>query len=249
MSGESPMAKVDADALIAEANRLHAEGDLSAAAPLYMKAAEGFAPYASFALVAGDSYWSIGDLLAAAASYRHTITAVPEHENAWQNLGDVLMLLGAADDGRQALVKAQAIDAGFVEGEVDAAIDRYWMSHEPLDRAAIVNRIATSDEPRVSPVLHDHLERSLHYGTTTGDLGHWSSIATALVRFGVADFLDWYSDGPAPNRTWVLQDVEKYLATHERPPAVVWPVHFTPQPYHSIRRTKPSLWQRLRRRR
>jgi tetratricopeptide (TPR) repeat protein len=248
MSGESHTAKADADAVIAEANLLHTAGNLSAAAPLYMKAAEGFVSYASFALIAGDSYWSTGDLVAAAAAYRHTIAAVPQHEDAWQNLGTVLMALGDIDDGRHALVRAQAIGAKFDEGEVDTAIDRYWMSHEPLDRATIVNRIASSDEPRVSPVLHDHLERARRYGTAIGELTHWASVATALVRFGVADFLDWYSDGHAPNRAWVLTDVENYLATHEHPPSVVWPVHFTPQPYHSLPQPRPSLWQRLRQR-
>ena len=49
-----------ANALIEQANALHNGGDPVAAAPLYVEAAGLFAPYASFALVAGDSYRAAG---------------------------------------------------------------------------------------------------------------------------------------------------------------------------------------------
>ena len=71
-----------ANALIERGNELHNSGDKLSAAPYYREAAELFPPYASFMLVAADSYLAGGKYRDAAAAYRHVIAAHPDHDQA-----------------------------------------------------------------------------------------------------------------------------------------------------------------------
>lgn len=75
------MNQAEATTLIEEANELHNAGNKLAAAPLYMQAAV-FAPFASFALVAGDTYAEAAQHTEAIAAYDLCLAAIPDHEDA-----------------------------------------------------------------------------------------------------------------------------------------------------------------------
>lgn len=83
--------------LVEKANALHAAGKKLEAAPMYVDAARAFPPYASFGLVAGDSYAAAGRLEEAAAAYRVCLAGHPDHDEAWQGLAKALVGLGRTD--------------------------------------------------------------------------------------------------------------------------------------------------------
>jgi hypothetical protein len=217
-----------ADRLIAEAKDLSSAGDAVAAARRYVDAATTFAPYASFALAAGDLLYEDDRFDDAAAAYRVVVEAVPEHEQAWHGLGRSLVAAGEVDEGRAALVRSQAVAAGVAYGDVSAAIEAYFATDDRLERGRIVESVIRSDDERVPWLLHQHVERAAILGTAIGDLDHWRPLAIALVRLGVSPHLDWYTDGPAPSREWIVEDIEKYLAANPEPVTDLWPVAYGP---------------------
>jgi tetratricopeptide (TPR) repeat protein len=222
-------AKEHADRLIAEAKEFAASGDTRKAARRYAKAAAAFAPYASFALVAGDMFYSERRFEEASIAYRAVVEAVPEHDQAWHGLGWSLLNSGDYDQGRAALVTSQALAAGIERKQVSTAIEEYFLIDDPLERGRLIEGVARSDDERIPWLLHQHAERAALIGTAIGDLDHWRSVAIAMVRLGVRSHLDWYTDGPAPNREWVIEDVERYLAEYpDGPPAKLWPVAYGP---------------------
>jgi tetratricopeptide (TPR) repeat protein len=220
--------KAQADLLIEEAKRISTEGRPMEAADAYFDAATRFDPYASFALVAGDMYREAGAFDKAVAAYRHVVDAVPEHDQAWHYLGWSLVARGDHDEGRSAIVRAQAIARAPDTEQLDALIAEYWESGDPVRRGQIISEVVWSEDDDVTRMLHDHIERARRYGTGIGDLDHWASVAQALVRFGISAHLDLYTDGPAPSREWVLEDVERYLAGHDRAPETLWPITYGP---------------------
>lgn len=76
----------EAKALIDRANQLHNSGKPLEAAPLYLEGARAFPPFASFALVAGDSYLAAGRREDAAAAFRVVLAAHPDHGEAADGL-------------------------------------------------------------------------------------------------------------------------------------------------------------------
>lgn len=96
------MSQERANALVEQANALHNGGDKLAAAPMYVEAANLFPPYASFGLVAGDSYAAAGKHEDAVAAYEACLAGVPDHEQAWEGLGGSLHALGRTDEARDA---------------------------------------------------------------------------------------------------------------------------------------------------
>ena len=240
------MTKERADRLVAEAKELNAAGDPKSAARRYAEAAAGFAPYASFALVAGDLLYIEEEFEEAAAAYRVVVEAVPEHDQAWHGLGRSLLACGEFEEGRAALVRSQAIASGVGYGDVSAAIEEYFATEDPLERGRILERVVRSDDGRLPWLLHQHVERAALLGTSIGDLDHWRPLATALVRLGISPHLDWYTDGPAPSREWIVEDVAKYLATHPEAPSDLWPVAYghadeVPRPVRQSRRRRRWL--------
>ena len=81
--------QVRANDLIAEANELQNAGDKLSAAPMYLEAVELFPPYATFALVAADSYAEAGHDERAAAAYRIVLADEPDHPDAKASLKKV----------------------------------------------------------------------------------------------------------------------------------------------------------------
>ena len=68
--------------LIEKANTFQAQGRGVAAAPLYQEAADLFAPYASFKLVAADMLMRYEQWADAAAAYQGVLDAHPDHDQA-----------------------------------------------------------------------------------------------------------------------------------------------------------------------
>ena len=91
-----------ANELVEKANTLHNGGNKLQAAPMYVEAANLFIPYASFALVAGDSFLEAGRHEDAVAAYRTCLAGTPDHEQAWLGLGHALRELGKDDEAREA---------------------------------------------------------------------------------------------------------------------------------------------------
>lgn len=91
--------------LVERANALHGAGKKLEAAPMYVDAARAFPPYASFGLVAGDSYAAAGRNEEAAAAYRVCLEGHPDHTEAWEGLVKVLLKLGRTDEAREASAK------------------------------------------------------------------------------------------------------------------------------------------------
>ncbi|NND02092.1 MAG: tetratricopeptide repeat protein [Acidimicrobiia bacterium] len=75
-----------ANSLIERGNELHNSGDKLSAAPYYREAAELFEPYASFMLVAADSYLEFGKYRDAAAAYQAVLDNHPDHDQARRGL-------------------------------------------------------------------------------------------------------------------------------------------------------------------
>ena len=93
------------------------------------------------------------------------------------------------------------------------AIDDYWMTGGIATRARLAGRILRLDGPEADAALRHFL------GVAAGDpdamqrnQDYWAVLAAILVRFGMADDVYWYGDGPAPSREWIAADVERYLA-------------------------------------
>lgn len=95
-----------ANGLVEQANELQKAGDKLTAAPMYVEAAQLFAPYASFALVAGDTYSASGQDEQAIEAYRVCIAGVPDHDQAWLGLGEVLKRSGNESEARDAYKRA-----------------------------------------------------------------------------------------------------------------------------------------------
>lgn len=91
--------------LVERANALHAAGKRLQAAPMYVDAARAFPPYASFGLVAGDSFAAAGRNEEAAAAYRVCLAGHPDHAEAWQGLAKVLIQLQRTEEAREACQK------------------------------------------------------------------------------------------------------------------------------------------------
>jgi hypothetical protein len=63
--------------------------------------------------------------------------------------------------------------------------------------------------------------------------------------------MDWYTDGPAPSREWLFEDLVRYLDTHDLPPETLWPIAFGPSdaiPPQTRQATRSTGWRRLFRR-
>ena len=96
------MSQEKANALVEQANAMQSAGDKLAAAPLYVEAAELFHGYASFALVAGDTYLAAGKNDEAVAAYHVCLAGHPDHEQAWEGIGKAHLALGQEDLAREA---------------------------------------------------------------------------------------------------------------------------------------------------
>lgn len=70
-----------AKTLLMKADALQTAGDKLAAAPLYVQAA-AFTPFATFALIAGDSYAAAGQHADAVAAYDICLAEMPDHPDA-----------------------------------------------------------------------------------------------------------------------------------------------------------------------
>ncbi len=210
-----------ANELIDQGNLAREESRLDDAIDLYRQAIELCPAYASFNLVIGDDLQAAGRLEDAAHAYRATVASVPEHDQAWEALANCLYRLGDRRGGDEAMMRFQELEEGLTPGDADEELTRYHTAVDINDRAKIAGRLAYSTDDRVHPVLHQHLVEAL--ADIRGDrigtgLRYWVSIARLLVRFGLAPFLDRYSDGPAPSQDWLTEDLEKYLAVNSAAP-------------------------------
>ena len=236
-----------ANELIARANDLHAQGRHDKAVPLYLEAAGLFPPYASFGLVAADSLQEAGKLRGAADAYRAVVEAVPDHDQAWRGLGVVLHELGDHDGGRHAILQAQAIVSGLDPETERSLIRRYLDAGDMIERAEVAAVLASSLNDRVPGILYDFLKRASRQRASL-DSSYWGAVATVLVRFGMADFVHWYSDGTAPDVDRIRGDVEKFLAANPYAPtdvADLWPVYGSPPPYRTRPAARSGLLGRL----
>ena len=102
-----------ANELIEKANSYHSEGNKAAAVPLYQEAMELFPGYGMFNLVVGDSLRELGRPAEAADAYRALVELEPEHDQAWQSLGEVAHELGDEKAAKLALTKAEALRTEF----------------------------------------------------------------------------------------------------------------------------------------
>lgn len=96
----------DAHALVQRANELHNAGKRLDAAPLYVEAARAFPPFASFALVAGDSFLDAGRHRDAADAYLVVIAEHPDHDEALDGLRKALIASGREAEARAAYATA-----------------------------------------------------------------------------------------------------------------------------------------------
>jgi len=226
-----------ANELIEDANAHLAAGRVHNALPLYREAATLFPRYASFELVAADRLYALGRREEAADSYRRVVEGVPEHEQAWHSLALVLYELGRVDEADQAMMRFNSLEASLKhDDDADELVRQYHAAGDLGERAKLVEQLLHSLGDGVAETLHDFLERSRKSGPGSGhDVAGLQ--ASILVRFGMADFVYWYSDGPVPDRALIASDIEKYLATHRRPPT---PDHQLPiagsPPLPSVRR-------------
>ena len=223
-----------ANVLIEEANVALAAGDLDEAIGLYRAGIERFPAYASFELVIGDSLYDAGRLTEAIDAYRATVDAVPEHDQAWERLADCLYQVGRDDEADQARRRHQELRASLKAGDASELIDELGRTTDINRRAKIICELAYSLDDRVSLLLHQWLGE-VHHDRRTGQHGSgntfWSAVAFTLVRFGMADHADWYTDGPAPSQQWLMEDVDKYLRQYRTAPPPVedqQPIRFYP---------------------
>ena len=228
------MGQDTANVLIEEANTALAGGDLDEAIGLYRAAIERFPAYASFELVIGDALYDAGRLTEAIEAYRATVAAVPEHDQAWERLAECLHRIGRHDQAEQASRRYQELRASLTAGDASGLIAKLETTTDINRRAEIICDLAYSLDTRVSPLLHDWLGEVYH-DRRTGRHGSgntfWSAVAFTLVRFGIADHVDWYTDGPAPSQQWLMEDVDKYLRKYRAAPPPLeeqQPIHLTP---------------------
>ena len=88
-----------ANELIKKANALQNAGRGVAAVPLYREAAELFAPYASFKLVAADTLMRFEQWADAAAAYQGVLDEHPDHDQARAGLKAANKKLGKKEKG------------------------------------------------------------------------------------------------------------------------------------------------------
>ena len=88
-----------ANELIEKANALHAAGRGIAAVPLYQEAAELFAPYASFKLVAADILMHFDQYAEAATAYQGVLDEHPDHDQAQAGVKAANKKLGKKEKG------------------------------------------------------------------------------------------------------------------------------------------------------
>lgn len=226
-------AQANANALVADANDALGGGDIDVAAQLYRDAIELFPSYASIELVVGDSYFAAERFSDALEAYKATVNAVPEHDQAWERMAETLHRLGRHDEGASAMSRYQELRSGLKAGDATELIEQLRATADINDRAKLICDLAYSLDPAVPQILHAFIGEVAH-DRKTGRHGSgntfWAAVASIMVRFGMADFMDWYTDGPAPSETWLTEDVDKYLKKHRHPPPIDQhqPIHFTP---------------------
>lgn len=238
-------ARSRADELIEDANAFLQAGRVHNALPLYREAATLFPRYASFELVAADQLYRLGRREEAAESYRRVVEGVPEHDQAWHSLALVLYELGHVDEADQAMRRSNALEAELKYEGADDLVQQYRAATDIDQRAGIAEQLLHSLDDGAAEALHDFLRRSRTERPAPGrDFAGLQ--ASILVRFGMADFVYWYSDGPAPDRALIAADIDRYLAAHRRPPPSEHqlPIVGTP-PLPSVRRHR-YLRQRAR---
>lgn len=225
-----------ANELIDDANAHLAAGRIHRALPLYREAATLFPRYASFELVAADELYALGRREEAADSYRRVVAGVPEHEQAWESLALVLYELARVEQADPAMMRHNALKAARKHGHASDAIRRYREAADIGERADAAGELLDSLDDGAAEVLHDFLVRSRRAEAGPGrDFAGLQ--AGILVRFGMADFVFWYSDGPAPDHSAIRADIDEYLSTHLRPPPpeLQQPVSGSPPPDHVLR--------------
>ncbi len=218
------MDQAAANVLIEEANAALAAGDLDEAVGLYRAGIERFPAYASFELVIADALFEAGRLSDAIDAYQRTVATVPEHDQAWERLADCLYQVGRSDEADQANRRHQELRASLTAGDASELIEKLNDATDINHRAKIICELVYSLDDRVSLLLHGWLGEVYH-DRRTGRHGSgntfWSAVAFTLVRFGMADHADWYTDGPAPSQQWLMEDVDKYLRKYPTSPPPV----------------------------
>lgn len=213
-----------ANALIERGNHALASGELDEAIGLYRAAIDRNPAYVSFELVIGDALHDAGRLTEAIDAYRSTVDAIPEHDQAWERLAECLYRVGRRAEGDQATRRLEELRSALRPDDADDLIERLRNATDINRRATVICELAYSLDERASQPLHEWLGEVYH-DRRTGRHGSgntfWSAVAFVLVRFGMADFVDWYTDGPAPSEQWLMEDVEKYLRKYRTAPPPV----------------------------
>lgn len=238
-----------ANAQIAEANRLQAAGELEASIPLYRDAIRLFAPYASFGLVVGDSLRRLGRPVEAVIEYEQVVAAHPDHDQAWHSLGEVLYELGWIEDAKRAMLAAQAVEANRPYTTDASELVAALTAADGLEaKSEVVFDLVYTTDPNGIAALHGFMvEVAGEADLSSYGVDLWGALANTLVRFGMAEFTDWYSDGPHPDRDAIEADLRRYVTANPDGPTTLEPVYHTPPPRRP-RRRGPPLWTRLRKR-
>ena len=103
--------------------------------------------------------------------------------------------------------------------EVTDAIRSYWDARETDARVGPVLVLIQSRDERVSDVLVHFLRLAAddRVRMSRGQ-DYWAALAMIMVRFGMAGFVFWYSDGPAPDRNAIAADVDRFVSENSGPP-------------------------------
>lgn len=204
--------------LVDEAIAAHTARDLPRTIELYRAALEIDPSIPGVELFVGSLFVELGDDAAAIDAFERAIAADPRDHEAWRFLSEALAHQGRDIHAANAAERAAELHAESIGGRSsDAAHADFLRSVDPDRRAQAVLELAAVDDPRLPDALRAFLDDAGSIDFSTASLEVLSVTVDALVAAGVQDHAGIFSDGPAPDRPFIAENVRRHLERRKHP--------------------------------
>lgn len=158
------MDEQDPNNLIKQANQAYSQGQYEEAIALYRQAIS-LAPdspiYRAYNFVIGEMLMQLGRHQEAVPVFEEVVTDVPEHDQAWCDLGQCLMVTGQDHEAARAFERclelaSETAEAWYYGAMVHARLGREAQAREYLQKALGLNP-AWKKPAQSDPLLKDYL--------------------------------------------------------------------------------------------
>ncbi len=167
-------------------------------------------------IAAANELLAVGDIEGASPMYVQAAALFAPYASFEIVAADKLRELGRREAAVASYQRVVAAVPEHAQAWESLALTLYELGRSDEANRAMMRANELGAELERDAALHDFLARSQHQvGADYAGLE-----ASILVRLKTADFVDWYSDGPAPDSAAISEDVAKYLRSNPRPPSL-----------------------------